>query len=1297
MKTVQHSPYSFEKGGLKVMIKRILSALLVACLMLSVLPGVSLATDTSALHNCNVPEGYHLFTDLPTAEDPVTTQTLYMGNAFDGVFYGMSGTFSSGSTTTSADVAAQSTLTIHYGGNDETYGDYYYLVFTQANGTAYAFAYASGVFSQNKIQDTGLPSGGWAAKHKMFYDAEEQLFYHRPSADMTVMKSLKISASSFKFFSDTVAKVLAADAYPVRMYEPCTSDNVAGSDSTHSWSGSCSCGYKFDYKEKTVNIVVPTGYHLFTKLPTAEEPVTTETLYMGGAFDDVFYGMNGTFSSGSTTTSVDVAAQSTLTIHYGGNDETYGDYYYLVFTQANGTAYAFAYASGVFSQNKIQDTGLPSGGWAAKHKMFYDAKSHLFYHRPSADMTVMKALKISSSSFKFFTDTVEMVLADNAYPVRMYELCSSDHVAGQNDTHHWSGSCSCGYKFDYEGNYVLETREPQANTPYFWGITQLDMEGDPSYFFNGEKLTSTFNTQADMLSSTPVYVDVVEGGCNLYFLNENSEKQYICLGKDAANSYSTYIAVVADAANATVFTWNETYNTFVTAVVKDADGNAVDMVLGAYTSGTTAYTKLSALTLGHLAQAHYFPSQLYVEHMAHEYSIWGYDEVSHWKNCFCGSIKDEEAHTLGDQIIEDGKIYRKCVCGYAQLDGTVPTICGNSISLSDNIAINFFVESAQFGDGSYKDLYMVFVMNGEETTVTEYKMENNYYIFTFDDLSPDMMSQTVTANLYATVAQEVVLVSTGEYSVAEYCYTALAMEDSSDALRTLLVETLNFGAVSQQYRNSEIAAEDLVNANLTDEQRAWGYTGELRALESCRDFSGNNGDVKWYGVSALMGDSISLRLYFTAEDATDLTVQAVSAGGEWVLDDVKTKDGMYYADFGYLNPAQMNDKVSFTVYRDEAALSSTMHYSIESYAAVWVNKADARKEQVELAKAIIRYGDAAKAYVDRVYDLQEDVRYLGRTYKSGDTQWFNWSASGFCVRFQGSGLKAKIASNAPNATNYAYLKVYVDGVEQTDIVLDQTTQTVVLAEGLVPDEIHTVEVRKRNSPRSSTAGLLSMEVLDGKKLAPEAAKDKLIEFVGDSLTVGYSAADVNKTATAWSTATEDGTKTYSKQVADAFDADYMVTAISGRGVVMNNGGASGYLFPEIYPELDIYNVPGTAYDFALQPDVVVINLGTNDATNSGLDLDAFQTGVYNFIGTVRKNNPNARIIWAYGLRTDKMTAEVAAAIEEAVAQVNREGDTQVYYLPLAVASDMHLNHPTAAAYAPSGEKIIEKIEEITGW
>lgn len=1385
---------SFQERRIIMMkFKKILSALMAVCLLLSVLPTVSLATDTSALHNYTAAEGYHLFTDLPTAEAPATTADIYWGAAFDGVFHGMSGaSFSSGATTTSTDVTAQNKIAIIYGGEDETYGTYYYLTYTCPDGTAYTFAYSGGYFSQNMLTD-GLPSGGWAAKHKLFYNAEQHIFFHRPSADMTVMKALKISASSFKFFTDTVAKVLADGTYPVRLYTTCTSDNVAGKNDTHQWSGSCKydgCDTKFDYKER-INIVDPDGYHQFdmTNLPTEGHSVTN--LYLGAAFEanGAFYGMSSTASSNAYPTSAVLAEQCTLTVHYGGNDATYGDYYYVEFKLPSGVSYALAYASGYFTQNKIQDDGLPSGGWAAKHRMFFDADYEFFYHRPSADMTVMKGLKISAASQKLFTETVEnlrivsedysparlfeactsdnvagtddiyvwtgtcdcgylfdyqvkptpdsyhvcpnlptaenpeitglslggnveldgevtffglnaasavgedgnryfttataaqeqcvitvryagtdtlygdyyhvifripggasyalayaggyfsqnkltdgepadgwaqkhdmffdaegqffyyvieteteivkkglklsassqkiftetvenlktenaayvpvrlyepcvsdnvagkgaagrwsgacqcgykfdltadpMVVlpgghheftnlptaaspetnetlhmgiglvtdgeavfygmsgsfdadhaattsadaakqyifrviyggndetygdyyyviynnldgteyafayasgylsqnkiletgeptdgwqykhrlyfdqdgqffyhrpsndmtvmkgikisttsynlftekvenlkADNEiYPVRLYVVCSSDNVAGSNDTHHWSGSCSCGYLFDYEENYVVDTRAPQAGTAYFWGVTQLDAEGQPSYFFSGEKLTSTFNTQTDMLTSTAVYVDVVDGGYTLYFLNDSNEKQYICLGKDAANGYATFIAIEADAANATVFTWNEEHSTFVATVVKNAEGETVDMVLGAYTSGETAYTKISALTLSHLAQEHYFASHLYVKHMAHEYdeSKWIYDAESHWNPCFCGSKKNEAAHSFSGWVLAeetDGKIYRTCSCGYVeegQLDSSMPTFSGKSISLKDDFSINFYVDALPIQNGDYKDPYVIFTINGVETKVTTYTRDADLLIFAIDKLAPDMMGTTVYATFHATAPDGSDYAFTTEYSIARYCYDALALEDSSNELRALLVDILNFGAAAQLYRNS---TDKLVNADLTEEQRAYGTTGELRALTNIKELEKtvDTPTASWYGVSALMGNAVRMRLYFRTEDITGLTIHAVgTSGDEWTLgaEDMMAKDGMYCVTFGHLNPAQMGEEVEFTIYNGETAISDTLHYSLESYAAVMLDKADASQEMKNLADAMIRYGDAAKAY-----------------------------------------------------------------------------------------------------------------------------------------------------------------------------------------------------------------------------------------------------------------------------------------------------------------------------------------------
>lgn len=331
------------------------------------------------------------------------------------------------------------------------------------------------------------------------------------------------------------------------------------------------------------------------------------------------------------------------------------------------------------------------------------------------------------------------------------------------------------------------------------------------------------------------------------------------------------------------------------------------------------------------------------------------------------------------------------------------------------------------------------------------------------------------------------------------------------------------------------------------------------------------------------------------------------------------------------------------------------------------------------------------------FDLEQDVLYFGRTYKKGNIQWFNWSGSGFSIRFQGTAVAAELYSNAPDTRNLAYVKVYVDGVEQKDILLKEETQIVMLAEGLDPAVAHTVQVYKRTNVRSSTAGVGRLVLMDGAILEPEQPKDRLIEFLGDSLTVGYMAAKDGKTARAWSTTTEDVTGTYCPQIAQALDAQYQVVAVSGRGIVRNNGGDQDVLFPDIYRELDAYNNPTVEYDFARQPDVIVINLGSNDESEANQDLpeETFRQGLYEFLKEVRQFNPDAQILYTYGL----VRVKLSGAIEQVVQQLRDEGDEKIHYLQLAQcqAWELNLNHTVSTAYASRGEAIIEKIRSITGW
>lgn len=328
-------------------------------------------------------------------------------------------------------------------------------------------------------------------------------------------------------------------------------------------------------------------------------------------------------------------------------------------------------------------------------------------------------------------------------------------------------------------------------------------------------------------------------------------------------------------------------------------------------------------------------------------------------------------------------------------------------------------------------------------------------------------------------------------------------------------------------------------------------------------------------------------------------------------------------------------------------------------------------------------------------NLATDLRFFGRTYVESGIHFFNWSSSGFTFTFKGSGAKATLVSNAPGGSNTAYIKIYVDGVEQPDVALTKATQEVVLASGLDASKEHTIKVVKRTNARSSSAGVKDITLTDGSILAPTPAKSRLIEFIGDSITVGYATVANGKTT--WGTDTEDSTKTYSEQIANAFDADYMVTAISGRGIVRNTGGDTDKLLPAIYPFLDQYNLPGVEYDFKRQPDVIVINLGTNDASgnNSSLTAAEFRTGLKAFLKDVRKYNPNAEIIYAYGLMTTKYTSDMMDVVDE----LKAEGDSHISFLklPTCQSNEKAIGHPTAEAYVSRGELLITKISQLTGW
>ena len=76
-----------------------------------------------------------------------------------------------------------------------------------------------------------------------------------------------------------------------------------------------------------------------------------------------------------------------------------------------------------------------------------------------------------------------------------------------------------------------------------------------------------------------------------------------------------------------------------------------------------------------------------------------------------------------------------------------------------------------------------------------------------------------------------------------------------------------------------------------------------------------------------------------------------------------SENNYYYVDFGELHAGQMRQCIYATVYSGNTAVSHTLRYSIESYAASFAANTD-YPTVADLVKAMMRYGDAAYNFVN---------------------------------------------------------------------------------------------------------------------------------------------------------------------------------------------------------------------------------------------------------------------------------------------------------------------------------------------
>lgn len=325
-----------------------------------------------------------------------------------------------------------------------------------------------------------------------------------------------------------------------------------------------------------------------------------------------------------------------------------------------------------------------------------------------------------------------------------------------------------------------------------------------------------------------------------------------------------------------------------------------------------------------------------------------------------------------------------------------------------------------------------------------------------------------------------------------------------------------------------------------------------------------------------------------------------------------------------------------------------------------------------------------------VTDIKDQLKIIGRYSETSDGITCDWTASGieFTADCEGEVIVGVNVTKAGNYDGDAYFAVYVDGVRQeTRLEAKLGDNQLLLASGLERG-VHTFRLLKQSHVAHANTVIQTIAI-NGTIGDRPADKQHYIEFYGDSITCGFGLASEYVKSVSGTTNGDayycDGTKAYAFLAAEELDADYSMVSVSGWRLA----GDSNAIPKTCYPFVNWYR-GGRKYDFSARvPDVVVINLGTNDFT-ADLGGTVFAADTEAWIKRIRKDygKEDLPIIFIINSMNDGYQGALKSKISEL------GGENAGLYVVKTVLNRSGLsNHPTCAAQAKTAALLEELIRD----
>ncbi len=356
----------------------------------------------------------------------------------------------------------------------------------------------------------------------------------------------------------------------------------------------------------------------------------------------------------------------------------------------------------------------------------------------------------------------------------------------------------------------------------------------------------------------------------------------------------------------------------------------------------------------------------------------------------------------------------------------------------------------------------------------------------------------------------------------------------------------------------------------------------------------------------------------------------------------------------------------------------------------------------------------------------ENIKVHGRTTEQLAPLTLFWTGSALELNAKGSELWLEVEADYDMYENW--ISIIINGAPVSRLMITAGRYWICVFRGMNESVVKNVRIVKDVQAMSydPEAKLQIHAVKFDGEFLPIEEKSFRIEFIGDSITSGEGIIGA-KPEEDWIPMWFSAVDNYAAITAANLNADYRVISQCGWGVLTAWDNNPYNNIPSIYEKIcgplkgEMNEALGALRenDFSSwQPDIVVINLGTNDSAafqspewrddttgethkqrlnEDGSfrkeDLKAFENAVVRFLFKLRGNNPKAQLVWAYGMMGNLLMPSLYRAVDE---YQKSTGDKKVSVFHLPDTTDETIGarwHPGKLAHEKAAKELTDYLKQ----